>query len=187
MPTTVKDMPAGFRFYRSLNLLPACLVDLISGMSEIDSAGALQQVAVAALACRPRDAPSFDGHQQHGLIYSVCHHIRIAAVLLATLLAYDGSAIENLDHVEDRLSAWHAESTILGTASLFGTVYDEVLVWSLCVFTGAVRRPAADQVNLLKTELKKIGVIDGEALEALLARYVAPRHLLSRLSIALRL
>lgn len=187
MPITISDMPVGFRFYRSLGLLPTCLVDSISSMNEVDISGAaLQDIAVAALACRPSDGSSHDTHQQHGLVNRVCHHIRTAAALLATLLANEGSADGDLDHVEDRLSAWHAESTTLGTESLFGTVYDEVLIWSLCVFVGAVRRPAADQVKLLKTELKKIEVIDVEALEALLARYVAPRDLLDRLSLASR-
>lgn len=156
-------------------------------MSDVDSSGALQYSLLAALVCRPRDAPSNDGHQQYYLIHRVCHHIRIAAALLATLLANDETAQVNLDQFEDRLSAWHAESTSLATESLLGTIYDEVLVWSLCIFCGAVRRPAADQVRLLKTELKKIEVVDAEALESLLARYVAPRDLLDRLSLALRL
>ena len=95
--------------------------------------------------------------------------------------AEDRSSQSSGGKEQDLLDAWYAESTTLGTDSLFGTIYDEVLIWTLCIFCAAAKQPSAEHIGLLKSAFERNGVDDLEALDLLLARYVTPRSVLDRL------
>lgn len=177
LPDPTDSMPAGFRFYISLNLLPACLVQSIASIGTNRTHSRNPRNAWRALACRPSDDQG-RGQQRHGLIYRVCCHIQIAAALLA--IGFSDSQSQ-AGPGEDCVDAWHAESLTLDTSSLFGSVYDEVLIWSLCIFCGMTRLVVAEQVDLLRSSLESSEVRDWDALDSLLERYIAPRRLRSRL------
>lgn len=170
----------------SLDLLPTCLLRQIEQLNhpnnDDEAIISKRRAALAAVACTPStDALSpASPIEPNSLADVVAAHVQLAAALLALLIRIDSNS-ESAD-LKECLAAWHAESLLLLTESLFGTIYDEILLWSLCVFCAAGGQGAAsDQVDVLVTAMENLNVKEWTALEALLGRYVCPTALVRRM------
>ncbi|KAI7285900.1 hypothetical protein KC345_g1488 [Hortaea werneckii] len=132
-------LPDGFGHLRVLGLLPSTLLDLIARLTprhphEQEDMNEWRRVSILLAALRPTSKPAVDALLNGDLGLGVTECVRIATMMFMTLVL----SVTNNDHwTQPMLSAvepTYADTYSIVTEDLVGTIYDEVLLWSLCIF-----------------------------------------------------
>lgn len=129
----------GFGNLRVLGLLPSTLLDLIARLTptnlyEQEDMNEWRRVSILLAGLTPTGKPAVYALLNGELGVRVTECIRIATMMFLTLVL----SVTNNDHwTEPMLSAiepTYAETYSIVAEDMVGTVYDEVLLWSLCIF-----------------------------------------------------
>ncbi|RMY89236.1 hypothetical protein D0864_06472 [Hortaea werneckii] len=132
-------LPDGFGHLCVLGLLPSTLLDLIARLTprhphEQEDMNEWRRVSILLAALRPTSKPAVDALLNGELGLRVTECVRIATMMFMTLVL----SVTNNDHwTQPMLSAvepTYAETYSIVTEDLVGNVYEEVFLWSLCIF-----------------------------------------------------
>ncbi|RMY93928.1 hypothetical protein D0861_01674 [Hortaea werneckii] len=174
-------LPVGFGNLRVLGLLPNSLLDLISRLDFRDfhqqvDMNEWRRVSILLVALRPTSKPAVDAFVNGELGLQVTECVRISAMMFITLVL----AVTDNDHWnQPMLSAiepTYSDTHGIPVETLVGSVYDEVLLWSLCVFYALAGRLVARQLRCFRRLLRAF-TIPPEAkswpsLQRLMKRYL---------------
>ncbi|KAI7542657.1 hypothetical protein KC331_g7848 [Hortaea werneckii] len=174
-------LPDGFGHLRVLALLPRTLLDLIARLTprhphEQDDMNEWRRVSILLAGLRPTSRPAVDALLTGDLGLRVTECVRIATMMFLTLVL----AVTNNDHwTQPMLSAiepTYADTYSLVAEDMVGTVYDEVLLWSLCIFYTIaghfVERQATCFRRLLRAFMIPLEAESWEKLRSLMYRYL---------------
>ncbi|KAI7218747.1 hypothetical protein KC333_g3398 [Hortaea werneckii] len=133
-------LPDGFGHLRVLGLLPRSLLDLIARLTPTHSHHAQEDMdewrrtSILLAGLRPTSKPAVDALLSGELGLRVTESVRITTLMFITLVL----AVTDNDHwTQPMLSAIepaYADTYSIVAEDLVGTVYDEVLLWTLCIF-----------------------------------------------------
>ena len=177
----------GFEFYQVQNLLPSCLMNVIGKLSLHDpclpdSRIQLRQIGVAAMTCQPC-SPTIQAIKLNRFDTRIVSHVR-QAVAMFIIMAQVDSEHPNIDFMNDPMAAWYPETLVLDSETLVGTVYDEILLWSLCIFCCAALHQSTppQQRIVVQRLLMSMNLDTWGGLGSVLARYAWTTNLASRLA-----
>ncbi|KAI7417832.1 hypothetical protein KC332_g2199 [Hortaea werneckii] len=174
-------LPDGFGNLRVLGLLPNSLLDLISRLGLTDrheqvDMNERRRVPILLMALKPTGRPAVDAFVNGELGLQVAECVRISAMMFVTLVL---AVTDNDDWNQPMLSAiepTYSDTHGIPVETLVGSVYDEVLLWSLCVFYALAGRLVARQLRCFRRLLRAF-MIPPEAkswpsLQRLMKRYL---------------
>ncbi|KAI7498172.1 hypothetical protein KC367_g5271 [Hortaea werneckii] len=174
-------LPDGFGNLRVLGLLPNSLLDLVSRLGLTDrheqvDMNEWRRVPILLMALKPAGRPAVDAFVNGELGLQVAECVRISAMMFVTLVL---AVTDNDDWNQPMLSAiepTYSDTHGIPVETLVGSVYDEVLLWSLCVFYALAGRLVARQLRCFRRLLRAF-MIPPEAkswpsLQRLMKRYL---------------
>lgn len=161
--SAAQKLPDGFGHLCVLGLLPHALLDLIARLTathlhEQENMNEWRRVSILLAALKPTSKPAMDALVNGELGSQVTECVRISAMMFITLVL----AVTNNDHwTHPMLSA--IEPTYSNTyhnitEDSAGSVYDEVLLWSLCVFYALAGHIFERQMNCFRRLLRSLGI-----------------------------
>ncbi|RMY25909.1 hypothetical protein D0865_16292 [Hortaea werneckii] len=183
-------LPDGFGHLRVLGLLPSTLLDLIARLTprhphEQEDMNEWRRISILLAGLTPTSKPAFDALLNGDLGLRVTESVRIATMMFMTLVL---SVTDNDHWTQPMLSAiepTYADTYSIVAVDLVGTVYDEVLLWSLCIFYTIaghfVERQATCFRRLLRAFVIPPEAKSWEKLRSLMQRYLYHPHLDKRL------
>lgn len=183
-------LPAGFENLRQQNLLPPCLMRLVSRLSAIDLSdlAAPARIAETWMSLGEWDAAVIRATAFSPLHTNVEEQIRAKAMSYVRLAGMALCAIQQAllsaedlhpHHQQQRSFAFHNEATTLRADLLLGTVYEELGFWALFTLCAATGQCSPPQMDLLRIFLEVLGLSDSwPTCQSVLSRYVAAAHLL---------
>ncbi|RMY68870.1 hypothetical protein D0863_06819 [Hortaea werneckii] len=152
-------LPDGFAHMHVLGLLPNALLDLIARLTpmrlhEQEHVDEWRRVSILLVALQPTSKPAVNALINGELGVQVTECVRISAMVFITLVL----AVTDNDHWnQPMLSAiepTYSDTHPIVTEDLAGSVYDEILLWSLCVFYALAGRLIERQLTCFRRLLR---------------------------------
>ncbi|KAI6900612.1 hypothetical protein KC318_g10931 [Hortaea werneckii] len=157
--SAAERLPDGFGHLHVLGLLPNALLVLIARLTstclhEQEDINEWRRVSILLVALKPTSQPAVDALVNGELGLKVTECVRISAMMFITLVL----AVTDNDHWnQPMLSAiepTYSDTHPIITEDLTGSVYDEILLWTLCVFYALAGRLVARQLTCFRRLLR---------------------------------
>ena len=140
----------------------------------------IRRIGIAATACQQSATTVLKTPAPNEIGAEIAAHVRAAAGLLSTMMQIEANDQASND-VEEETAVWYSETVALRSSHLIGTIYDDILLWSLCVFSASCSQQPSVHTTLIQKILDGYGIQKWENLKSLLARYICPASMFQRL------
>lgn len=170
VPALLSTLPPGLKDIETKRLILPSLVRLLGRVSNSDSLSAALQTTRQALSdwnLSEFSAGTFSIFQtitEDHMKWQAHAHLRLAGLMLSSRLLDD----------EEYVHALYAEALLLQPETLVGTVYDEMIFWSLFIISATVGRCDSSHMQILyKLQLDlELGIWD--SVQHCLQKYALP-------------
>lgn len=172
-------MSPGFEFYANQDLLPRRLLFLISSLHYFDpmAPGArrwMRELWASIGACVPTESTAKSNLQQRELRSRVAQLVRQAGYMLGSLMRYSANEPPAAQSLTDGLIASYNATLGNDWDSVIGTIYDEIVLWSICLFCATSNVRTEEHILALKKLLKFLDITKLGQLFSLFERYLSP-------------
>lgn len=173
------SIPSGFEFYRAQNLLPSSLMFHVGSLVYWDASAPgssrwMRELWSSIGACAPAGSRAQSAVAQGTVDARIAQLVRQAAIMLGSLMRSSaGERPVAQPQVTGIQAQWHS---MLSTDwdSLMGTVFDEILLWSMCVFCTTSGYHNDPQLRGIARLLARLDIRTLNDLSALLATFLWP-------------
>lgn len=172
-------IPPGFEFYRSQDLLPPSLMFHVGSLIYFDATAPGSSLWMRELwssigACAPIEEIASKAVRERTLSSQIAQLVRQAGIMIGSYIRLSAGERPVAQPLLTGIQAlWH--STLSKEwRPLIGTVYDEILLWSLCVFCTTSGYRDWYHMDAISRLLSKLDVRTLNGLTALLGRYLCP-------------
>ncbi|KAK3671338.1 hypothetical protein LTR78_008798 [Recurvomyces mirabilis] len=156
-------LPAGFAMLYTQRLLPAELISRCAAVAsarvgDADMYDKLWRTSLITTGLGPSSdaaAEAFDGGH---ITAQIAKHVRLASLMCMTFLLISGRQERFHQPLMEGFEPALADTVHLPSDTLTGTIYDDVLLWSLCVFYLAAGRLPVRQLLAFRDLLHKFGI-----------------------------
>lgn len=172
-PTLPSTLPSGLKDIETKRLVLPSLVHLLGRLSSAESTTSALYLTRQALSdwdLVQSSAGTFSIFQtimEDHMKWQAHAHLRLAGLMLSSRLLND----------EEYVLALYAEARQLQPEALIGTVYDEMIFWSIFTISATVGQCDSRHMQMLKKLQLDLGLDDWETLQDCLSRYGLPELL----------
>ncbi|KAK4504797.1 hypothetical protein PRZ48_002759 [Zasmidium cellare] len=174
-----RRMPPGFDFYGSQNLLPGSLMFHVGSLMYYNPSAPGGSIWMRELwgsigACAPTQDVALEGALEKTLSSRIAQLVRQAGIMLGSFMRMSaGERAVAQPLITGIRALWHA--TLSNEwHSMIGTIYDEILLWCLCVFCTTSGYRDCNHMEAIGQLLVNSDIRNLERLLALLGAYLCP-------------
>lgn len=176
----------GFEFYGTQNLLPPRLLFLVGSLNyfQPNAPGArrwMRELWASIGGCLPEEDTARSNFKQRELRSRVSQLVRHAGYMLGSLMRHTANEPAAAQPLTEGINGLWTATLNNDWTSLIGTIYDEILLWCLCVYCTTAEKRAEEHMDAIERMLLGLDLRNLAQLLSLMARYSCPNCIHYRL------
>ncbi|KAF7194930.1 hypothetical protein HII31_03767 [Pseudocercospora fuligena] len=169
----------GFEFYITQNLLPPRLLFLVGSLNyfQPNAPGArrwMRELWASIGGCLPEEDVARSNFKQRELRSRISQLVRQAGYMLGSLMRYTANEPAAAQPLTEGINGLWTATLKNDWNSLIGTVYDEILLWCICVYCTTAEKRADEHMDAIDRILARLDLRNLPQFLSLMARYSCP-------------